>query len=77
MFRSRHIIISLIGAAMLFANAAQAETWRMASKMPADSPEGKVFQFFADKVKEHSGGKLEVIVYPMSSLERQMLFWNN
>ena len=68
MFRSRHFIMSLIGAALLFANAAQAETWRMASKMPADSPEGKVFQFFADKVKEHSGGKLEVIVYPNEQL---------
>ena len=31
-------------------------------------PEGKVFQYFADKVKEHSGGKLEVIVYPNEQL---------
>ena len=68
MFRNRHFIMSLIGAALLFATAAQAETWRMASKMPADSPEGKVFQFFADKVKEHSGGKLEVVVYPNEQL---------
>jgi TRAP-type C4-dicarboxylate transport system substrate-binding protein len=68
MFRLRHIILSLLGAALLFANAAQAETWRMASKMPADSPEGKVFQYFADKVTEHSGGKLEVIVYPNEQL---------
>ncbi len=41
MFRLRHITLSLLGAVLLFANAAQAETWRMASKMPADSPEGR------------------------------------
>ena len=27
-------------------------TWRMAHKMPPDSPEGKVFQKFADLVDE-------------------------
>jgi len=61
-------ILGIFGAIFLLGGAAQAETWRMASKMPADSPEGKVFQYFADKVKEHSGGKLEVIVYPNEQL---------
>ena len=68
MFNSVRFIGSLVAAIFLFASFAQADTWRMASKMPADSPEGKVFQYFADKVKEHSGGKLEVVVYPNEQL---------
>ena len=61
-------LLSVIAGIALFGSLANAETWRMASKMPADSPEGKVFQHFADKVKQHSGGKLEVIVYPNEQL---------
>jgi TRAP-type C4-dicarboxylate transport system substrate-binding protein len=48
--------------------AAQAESWRMASKMPPDSPEGLVFQYFADKVAEHSNGELDVKVFPNEQL---------
>lgn len=56
--------------ALVFAlvSTAQAETWRMATKMPPDSPEGKAFQLFADKVKEFSDGKMTVTVYPSEQL---------
>ena len=47
---------------------AHAETWRMATKQPADSPEGKVFDYFAEKVAEYSGGDLTVRVYPNEQL---------
>ena len=42
--------------------------WRMAHKMPPDSSEGKVFQHFADLVKEHSGGEMSVKMYPNEQL---------
>ncbi len=43
-------------------------TWRMASKMPNDSPEGKVFTLFADLTAKYSGGSMEIIVYPNEQL---------
>jgi tripartite ATP-independent transporter DctP family solute receptor len=46
-------------------------TWRMATKMPPDGPEGKVFQYFADQVAKHSGGKLKVTVYPNEQLGKE------
>lgn len=49
-------------------DSAQAETWRLATKMPPDNPEGKVFQRFANLVKEYSDGELEVKVYPSEQL---------
>ena len=47
---------------------AQAETWRMAHKMPPDSIEGQLFQYFADKVEEKTGGELTVKVFPNEQL---------
>jgi TRAP-type C4-dicarboxylate transport system substrate-binding protein len=67
----RRDLVAIAGAGaftLMAAGAASAETWRMASKMPTDSPEGQVFQFFADKVAEHSNGELEVTVYPNEQL---------
>ena len=58
-------VIAISAAGM---GAASAETWRMASKMPPDSPEGLVFQYFADKVAEYSNGELDVTVYPNEQL---------
>lgn len=52
----------------LSAGAADAETWRLATKQPADSPEGKVFQYFADKVEEYSGGDLTIRIFPNEQL---------
>lgn len=68
---TRRQLIGACGALSIVAamgSSAAAETWRMASKMPPDSPEGQVFQYFADKVAEYSGGELEVTVYPNEQL---------
>lgn len=46
-------------------------TWRMATKMPPEGPEGRVFQHFADQVAQHSGGKLKVTVYPNEQLGKE------
>ncbi len=43
-------------------------TWRMATKQPPDSNEGKAFQRFADKVGEFSNGRMEVKVFPNEQL---------
>ncbi|MCB9945739.1 MAG: TRAP transporter substrate-binding protein [Geminicoccaceae bacterium] len=57
-----------VTAAMPAGKASAAESWRMASKMPTDSPEGVVFQYFADAVAEHSNGELTVKVFPNEQL---------
>lgn len=61
------LAVSLI-VGLATAGAADAEVWRMATKQPADSPEGKVFQYFADKVEEYSDGALEIRIYPNEQL---------
>lgn len=58
-------------ALLLTAAAAGAETWRMATKMPVDSPEGKVFQRFADLTAEYTGGALTIDVYPNEQLGKE------
>ena len=58
-------------ALALAASPAAAQSWRLASKMPADTPEGKVFQKFADLVKEYTGGKMNVRVYPAEQLGKE------
>ncbi|MGD1876136.1 MAG: TRAP transporter substrate-binding protein [Kiloniellaceae bacterium] len=64
--------IGVLGAALtaglLLTGSATAEEWRMAHKMPPDSPEGKVFQKFADLAGEYSGGDLTIKVYPNEQL---------
>jgi TRAP-type transport system periplasmic protein len=67
----RGILGALLGvavAAFAVAMPAQAQTWRMSTKQPADSPEGKVFQRFADLAGQYSNGKLKVQVYPSEQL---------
>jgi len=52
--------------------AALAETtWRMATKMPVDSPEGKVFQRFADLTEEYTNGELKIQVFPNEQLGKE------
>ncbi|MCR8549283.1 TRAP transporter substrate-binding protein [Salipiger sp. P9] len=58
-------------AVALMAGMAHAETWRFAHKMPADSPEGIVFQFFADRVGELTEGDVEVQVFPSEQLGKE------
>lgn len=64
-------LIAAMAALTIGAFGASAETWRFATKQPADSPEGKVFQFFADRVGELSGGDLTVQVYPSEQLGKE------
>jgi TRAP-type C4-dicarboxylate transport system substrate-binding protein len=65
-------VLGLILALALGATSVAAQTvWRMATKQPADGPEGKVFQYFADQVAKHSGGKLTVTVYPNEQLGKE------
>ena len=42
--------------------------WKMTHKMPPESAEGKAFQRFADLVKEKSGGKMTVKIFPAEQL---------
>ena len=51
-----------------FSVVAQAETWKMATKMPPDSPEGIIFQKFADLVGEYTNGELTIKVFPSEQL---------
>ncbi len=67
---TKNIIAGVVTAlaTMAFVATANAESWRFASKMPAGSPEGKVFQFFADEVNRRSGGSFNVKVFPSEQL---------
>lgn len=66
---------NLMTAAMvtlaMTSGSALADTWRMTSKMPADSPEGKVFQKFADLTKEYTDGELTIDIYPNEQLGKE------
>ncbi|NKB60435.1 MAG: C4-dicarboxylate ABC transporter substrate-binding protein [Alphaproteobacteria bacterium] len=67
----RKFLNVLACAALLLASGsafAADSTWRFASKMPPDSPEGKVFSRFADLANKYSGGTLKVVVYPNEQL---------
>lgn len=64
------VLLALLATAV-FAPTAWAETWRMATKMPVDSPEGKVFQAFSDLTKEYSDGALEIQVFPNEQLGKE------
>jgi len=61
-------IASFLGLAMMTQAAFADVTWRMAHKQPQDSPEGQVFQKFADLVDEYSGGKMKVKMFPNEQL---------
>lgn len=68
-------LIQLAAAAAMVAGLAGTAladtTWRMATKMPVDSPEGKVFQKFADLTKEYTGGELTIEVFPNEQLGKE------
>lgn len=51
--------------------AQAATTWRMATKMPVDSPEGQVFQKFADLTDTYTNGELKITVYPNEQLGKE------
>lgn len=58
-------------SAVALTTAAHAETWRMATKMPVDSPEGELFQAFADKVEQYTDGELTIQVFPNEQLGKE------
>ncbi|MGR3369607.1 MAG: TRAP transporter substrate-binding protein [Sagittula sp.] len=58
--------------AIALAGPALAETtWRMATKMPVDSPEGQVFAKFAELTEEYTGGELKIDVFPNEQLGKE------
>lgn len=63
--------LAIAAPAVITSRASAAVTWRMASKQPAESSEGKVYQRFADLAKEYTGGELEIRVYPTEQLGRE------
>ncbi|SIT14138.1 TRAP-type C4-dicarboxylate transport system, substrate-binding protein [Paracoccus saliphilus] len=57
---------------LVLAATAHAETtWRMATKMPVDSPEGQVFEKFAELTAEHTNGELTIEIYPNEQLGKE------
>lgn len=65
-------ILGLATMAALLGSVAHAETtWKMATKMPVDSPEGQVFEKFADLTEEYTGGELKITVYPNEQLGKE------
>jgi TRAP-type C4-dicarboxylate transport system substrate-binding protein len=58
-------------AVLLMAQVVSAETWRMATKMPVDSPEGKIFSRFAELVDANTNGELTIEVYPNEQLGKE------
>ena len=61
------LIFSIVFLGPGLATAANV-TWKMATKMPPESPEGKAFQKFADLVKEKSNGRMVIDVFPAEQL---------
>ncbi len=61
------LALALVLVPSTYSNAADV-VWRMATKQPPESNEGKAFQRFADKVKEFSKGRMEVKVFPNEQL---------
>ncbi|MGQ0677551.1 MAG: TRAP transporter substrate-binding protein, partial [Rhodospirillales bacterium] len=69
--RTVRFAVLAAAALALGLGAVRAETWKLATKQPADGPEGKVFQHFADQAAKHSGGKLTVQVFPNEQLGKE------
>lgn len=70
---NRKVLLGLGTAmALVLSGTAQAETtWRMATKMPVDSPEGQVFEKFAELAEEYTNGELKIDVYPNEQLGKE------
>jgi TRAP-type C4-dicarboxylate transport system substrate-binding protein len=66
---SRWFASLLVVTGLLFiTTAAQAETWRLATKVSPESPEGLVFQRFADLTEKYTSGELKVQIFPSEQL---------
>lgn len=68
----RSVVFGALGALVVGAwglDAADAsQTWRMAHKQPPESIEGVLFQAFADRIEEKTGGDIRVQVFPAEQL---------
>ena len=63
------IAVAVLVVALTLPSAVLAQVnWKMTHKMPPESAEGKAFQRFADLVKEKSGGKMTVKIFPAEQL---------
>ncbi|EFL88177.1 TRAP transporter substrate-binding protein [Ahrensia sp. R2A130] len=72
--RTRRRLITAAAALALAATtgtAFAAESWRMATKMPVDSPEGKIFAKFAELTGKYSDGELTIKVFPNEQLGKE------
>lgn len=65
-------VLAVCGAILLVFSlspaAAKAVHFKMATKQPFNSPEGKAFLYFADLVKKKTNGELIIDVYPSEQL---------
>jgi len=68
--RRRPFLSTLFALPLLFlgTSGAAAETWRLAHQMPPDSPEGRVWQRFADLASDYTKGEVTVRIFPSSQL---------
>jgi TRAP-type C4-dicarboxylate transport system substrate-binding protein len=65
-------LATFVATTIISASASFAETtWRMATKMPVDSPEGQLFQSFADLTAKYSDGELIIQVFPNEQLGKE------
>lgn len=63
------LLVLILILTMAFTPAVFAQVnWKMTHKMPPESAEGKAFQRFSDLVKEKSGGKMMVKIFPAEQL---------
>ena len=70
--KTKTLLSMATGLAMILGGAAHAETtWKMATKMPVDSPEGQVFEKFAELTEEYTDGELKITVYPNEQLGKE------
>ncbi len=69
--KSGLLAVITLALALMGAPAHSQTVWRMATKMPPDGPEGKVFQYFADQAEKHSGGQVKIQVYPNEQLGKE------
>jgi TRAP-type C4-dicarboxylate transport system substrate-binding protein len=61
-------IVMAFAAAFLVINTASAQTWKMATKHPPESMEGKSFREFATLVNQYTSGKLKIEIFPSEQL---------
>ena len=66
--KAAYVLMGILFCWSCLMGTVNAEMWRFASKMPPESPEGIVFQYFADEVAKRSGGDLKVKIFPSEQL---------